>query len=244
MLRRQIIYKPICASTNLVALQLLRMGQAVEGTTIITDHQYAGQGQLTNTWVTTPRQNLTFSVILMPTFLATCNHFALNMMAALALRDVIDLYIMHGLRIKWPNDIYHQQKKLAGVRIDSLTAGSYLRAVVMGIGCNVNQRAFALPTATSLAQVCKRTFRLENLLHGLLDALETHYRCLRVQGLSVLHAHYLSQLYGFYQSCQFRDDQGVFRGTIKDVRTTGQLLVDRADVGLRCYAPKEISLLI
>ncbi|MEO1219026.1 MAG: biotin--[acetyl-CoA-carboxylase] ligase [Bacteroidota bacterium] len=243
MLRRQILYKPICASTNRIALQLIRAGQAVEGTTIITDHQYAGQGQLTNTWVTTPGHNLTFSVIITPTFLATRDHFALNMMAALALRDAIAPYITYGLRVKWPNDIYHQQKKLAGIRIDSLTAGSCLRAAVVGIGCNVNQRTFTLPTATSLVQVCKRTFRLEGLLHRLLDALEAYYTCLRVQGISALHTYYLSQLYGFYQSCQFRDDQGVFRGVIRGVHTTGQLIVERAG-DVRCYAPKEISLLM
>ena len=101
---QHILHQAICASTNDVAAQRLVQGALPEGTVIITDHQYQGRGQRGRVWHSQPYQNLTFSVVLYPTFLGASQGFALNIITALALHQVLVAYAPRALAIKWPND--------------------------------------------------------------------------------------------------------------------------------------------
>ncbi|NJL14263.1 MAG: biotin--[acetyl-CoA-carboxylase] ligase [Microscillaceae bacterium] len=103
---------PNCHSTNDVAQQIIREGSPVEGTVIYTEHQTAGRGQRGNRWEAAPGQNLTFSVIVSPYFLAADQQFFLSMAVALATRKALLAYCEpEELKIKWPNDLFVGQKK-------------------------------------------------------------------------------------------------------------------------------------
>src|SRR5690348_13137008 len=100
-----LVFMPECHSTNGEALRLLQDNPPVaEGTVIITDNQTAGRGQRGNTWESEPGKNLTFSIILKPTFLHPKDQFKLNMCVSLALHDYLTSQLQ-DVKIKWPNDM-------------------------------------------------------------------------------------------------------------------------------------------
>ena len=239
---QQVYYKAICASTSCWAAQCLAQEEVAEGTVFVTDHQYQGRGQRGRTWRSEPHKNLTFSVVLRPTFLEASQGFGLHMVAALALHQVLVAYLPCGLATKWPNDLYYEDRKLAGVLVENVVEQRQLTAAVVGIGVNVNQVCFDGLRPTSLALACGgRSFDLEGLLVGLLEALEAHYVLLRDQGVAPLRAQYTELLYWRNVPHTFRTGQESFRGTIRGVDGLGRLVMVCADGGVRRFCAQEVG---
>ena len=238
---KHIIYEATCASTNTWAVQCLRKEELPEGTVVITDYQYQGRGQRGNAWYSEPHKNLTFSVILYPTFLATPQSFSLNIITALALHQALSAYIPNDLTIKWPNDIYYQDQKLSGVLIENVAEQQQLKASVIGIGLNVNQERFNEQRPTSLARICSRTFNLQLLLVQLLAALEQRYLQLQTQGIVPLQAAYLKKLYWIHEARTFQDATHRFQGKIKGIDAVGKLVIEQADSTLNPYDFQEVT---
>ena len=241
---QHILYQAVCASTNDVATQRLVQGALPEGTVIITDHQYQGRGQRGRMWHSQPYQNLTFSVILYPTFLGASQGFTLNIITALALHQVLAAYVPSALAIKWPNDIYHQDQKLSGVLIENVVAKQQLKASVIGIGLNVNQTQFIhghyRQKPTSLAGICGHTFDLQLLLSQLLAALEHHYLQLKAQGIAGCQVTYLEKMYWRHEVHTFQDAVHTFQAKVRSIDAVGQLVLERADGTCKAYGTKEV----
>ena len=237
---QHIIYEAVCASTNRLAAQCLDKMAVSEGAVVVTDHQYQGRGQRGNTWYSEPHKNLTFSVVLHPTFLAAQQIFSLNIITALAIQNVLAYYIPSGLCIKWPNDIYYQDKKLGGILIENVLEKRTIKASIIGIGLNVNQSCFTLPMPTSLSLVCQRTFSLPQLLTQILARLERNYLQLRAQGIAPLKAAYLENMYWMYEIHTFKDKHHTFQGAIKGIDAVGRLVLERADGTSKNYNMQEI----
>lgn len=241
---KEVMYRTTCSSTNTLALQLLNTGTVSEGTVVITDYQYEGRGQRGNSWLSEPYKNLTFSLILSPTFLAVQKSFVLNIITTLAIQQVVSSYIPNGLTIKWPNDVYYQNQKLSGVLIESTVNGNYIKDSVIGIGLNVNQESFLLPTLTSLALVCKRTFSLPKLFTQLLNALEGNYIQFREQGIALFKEAYLQNLYWINESHTFRDQAQTFQGTIRGIDAIGRLVIEQEGGNTKHYDHKEVAFIV
>ena len=142
-------------STNDYAKQLLSTQKPTDGTLIIAKAQTKGRGQLGNIWQTESGKNLTVSYILYPNFLSPDKQFYLNMAVALGIREFCESICAEHVQIKWPNDIYFEGRKLAGILCERIHGDP--RSIIIGIGVNVNAREFPaeiVATATSLAQVC------------------------------------------------------------------------------------------
>jgi BirA family transcriptional regulator, biotin operon repressor / biotin---[acetyl-CoA-carboxylase] ligase len=240
----KILYQAMCGSTNTVAMELLATSTPLEETVVITDQQYQGKGQRGATWLSEPYKNLTFSLILYPTFLPLQQSFMLNVMTTLAIHQVIAIYAPSGLTIKWPNDIYYQNKKLSGILIENTVNQGQLKASVIGIGLNVNQENFALSTATSLSLICKQQFDLTTLLNQLLEAIKAKYIQLKKQDFMALKEVYLKKLYGIHQTHSFQAHSEHFQGIIRDVDILGRLVVEKESGHQQYYACKEISLIV
>jgi len=238
---QHIIYEATCASTNSWAAYCLEQKDVPDGTVVITSHQYQGRGQRSRTWHSEPNQNLTFSVILYPVLLSPQQSFQLNIIITLAIQQVLSSYIPHGLRIKWPNDIYYQDKKMGGILIENTLARDRFKISIIGIGLNVNQLSFNLPIATSLSLVCQRTFHLPQLLEQLLVGLERNYLQLQRQGIAPLKAAYLQNMYWIHEAHTFQDAHHIFKGTIKGINAKGQLVVEQIDNTLKCYNVQELT---
>ncbi len=151
-LGRPLMYQPVTGSTNDDALLAARSG-APHGSLFVADEQTAGRGRRGNSWLAAPGESLLFSVLLRPQ-LALAQTSALTLAIGLALRDAIGPLLTEAVHIKWPNDLYVDEKKLAGILLESQLQGEHLRGVVVGVGLNVTTRDFPpeiAARATSLA---------------------------------------------------------------------------------------------
>ena len=139
-----------------------------EGDVIWAERQSAGRGQRGHSWESEEDKNLTFSVLLEPTFLAPQDQFMLLRVIALSM---VDTLLQFGIeaRIKWTNDIYVGDKKIVGILMEHKLQGSILSRAIAGIGINVNQREFSpkLPNPTSMALLKGKVFDREQVLGSL-----------------------------------------------------------------------------
>lgn len=238
-LGKRLIYVPQCHSTNELAAQIADQSSVVEGTVVITDRQLKGKGQRGNSWITEDFMNLTFSLVLKPTFLDLENRFYLNVVSALAVRKTVSALLKTPVWVKWPNDIMTGGGKLAGILIENQLQGQTIAYSVAGIGLNVNQLEFSVPAATSLAIVSGDQFDLSRILENLLECIEAHYLQLRQGALEALKASYESNLFWKDELHTFAAGEEVFKGIIRGVGPGGQLNVHTGK-GPRHFSIKQI----
>lgn len=231
---------PECHSTNTLALQMSQNPATSEGTIVITHHQTAGRGQRGSTWEAEPGMNLTFSLILRPSFLEIRDQFDLNILVSLAVHDFVQSKVNSPVSIKWPNDILVHEKKICGILIENQIQTSKITAAVAGIGLNINQTEFGIATATSLKLVTGEHTALEDALHELLGFIETRYLQLRQNKKAALLDEYLTSLYWRNEVHTFQHAGELFEGTIQGVNGNGQLELKMNDQ-LRYFNVKEIS---
>lgn len=243
---QQLVWLPACPSTNTVAQQLQRENRASEGCTVITGHQTAGRGQRGNQWEAAAHENLTLSVVWHPTFLAATEQFLLSQAVALAALDWAGRWLgasaEASLRVKWPNDLYVGNQKLGGILIENTLSGSKIQCSIVGIGLNVNQQVFAVPTATSLGQLTGRPYDLAEAAARLLECLEARYLQLRAGRVGQLRQAYLAALYRYRQPHRFLVDGQETTGEIVGVEADGRLAVRLAG-GVRYFGLQEIRYL-
>ena len=215
-------------STNTYAKNLLSEKKPPEGTLITAAEQTAGRGQAGSKWQTAPGLNLTASFILYPTFLSADKQFFLNMAVSLAVRDLCEEITGHEIRIKWPNDIYQRNKKLAGILIENTISGSNLSSSVIGIGLNINQTEFdpALPNPTSVKRITGQDHDVETVISKLNSYLEKYYLQLRQLHFNFLDKGYTVNLYRYNQTAVFRKSGQEFRGEITGVTKEGKLIIE------------------
>ncbi|HFB62309.1 MAG TPA: biotin--[acetyl-CoA-carboxylase] ligase [Bacteroidetes bacterium] len=232
-------------STNAEALRLIAAGKAYEGLVIQAEEQTHGKGAGQNTWESAPGQNLTFSVILQPHFVPPAQQFVLTEMVSLALLEVLKTRLEnHVLKIKWPNDIWCNDKKIAGILIQNRIKGDLLDYSVVGVGLNVNQTTFrsGAPNPASLKSFTGKNEERFALLHAILEKVSGYYTKLRTDR-KALEPLYLHNLYHFNEQASYADDQGLFTGKITGVDSFGRLiLVDSSGVQ-HIYGFKEVRFL-
>lgn len=238
---QHLICESACPSTNTLAAHYLGKQTLPEGTVIITDDQYQGRGQRGRVWYSEPNKNLIFSIVLYPIFLNSQQSFTLTIIATLAIQQVLSLYVPHGLRIKWPNDIYYQDKKMGGILVENTLERDRFKISIIGIGLNVNQLLFNLPIATSLSLVCQRAFSLQQLLEQLLLSLERNYLQLQRQGIASLRTAYLQNMYWIHEVHTFQDANHTFRGIIRGVDDGGQLIIEQTSGTSKHYNMQAIK---
>ncbi|MEO1263086.1 MAG: biotin--[acetyl-CoA-carboxylase] ligase [Bacteroidota bacterium] len=220
---------PMVNSTNEHALSLLTKSNPAEGTVISTRNQYAGRGQIGRGWESEPDKNIALSVILYPTFLTAVRQFLLNQAISLAVFDLVEHYFPKKTKIKWPNDIYIFNKKVAGILIQNAIGGNNLRSSVIGIGLNINQEAFTsnAPNPTSFKLESKMQFDIPSVILELCRFIESRYLKLKSGNLVPLQQDYLRHLYRCGTESLFqRPDGSVLKGTIKGVSDIGQLRIE------------------
>ena len=221
--------RPGLPSTNGYALTLLSKNKPVEGTVVCTPHQYAGKGLRGNSWESEAGKNITLSIVLYPTFLPADRQALLNQCIALSVFDVVEKYFPGCTKIKWPNDIYIRDKKVAGILIQNALSGAVIRSSVAGIGINVNQQVFpsSLPNPTSFQLETGSHADIGRLRCQLCQCVERRYLQLKSGNLVPLHQAYLDHLYLYRTEALFQKTDGeVFRGSITGVDQAGRLVID------------------
>lgn len=215
-------------STNSYALERIKSDNHLNGTVFYTFDQRDGRGQRGSQWQTEPGKNLLFSLIIYPNIEAS-RQVMLSQMVALGLKNFLDSLSVEKVKIKWPNDLLVNERKIAGVLIENSLEGSIIRNSIIGIGLNVNQTNFPLfqRNATSLALSKGREFDLDEVLHSCLDHLKASFQKYGDLSFSAIQEDYLSALYGYDQAVFMEDKRGHFLGRIKTLRPDGKLEVLR-----------------
>ncbi|WP_231582671.1 biotin--[acetyl-CoA-carboxylase] ligase [Pedobacter sp. BMA] len=200
-----------------------------EGTVIMAENQYAGRGQVESVWQSQPGKNISTSIYLRPSFLPLNKQFYLTIAVSLAVTDALGAFIPHGIYVKWPNDIYFQNKKLGGILIENTLTGSLIKASIIGIGLNINQEEFSdniAYKAISVIQILQKSVSIIDILEKLFVYMEKYYLILRSGRYEFLKDLYLERLYLFKQSADYRQGEKVFKGSIMDVAESGHILLE------------------
>ena len=199
-----------------------------EGTVIMAEHQFAGRGQLDNVWHAAPGKNLTFSLLLRPSFVPVQKQFVLNMLVSVALNHVLLRYLPEGLSVKWPNDIYFGDKKIGGVLIENSLLGNVIKHSIIGIGLNINQSVFAdelKERSISIFQILQQDVNLMVLLNEICTQIEQLYVKLKSGEGTTLRDLYVNKLYRLNKSAKYSANGEVFEGKIEGISPEGLLRI-------------------
>lgn len=235
-------------STNDYLAKLCKENKAKEFYTVIAESQTSGKGQRGNTWESESNKNLTFSIVLYPTALEAKQQFNLSMLAALSCHDALSHYT-EGFSIKWPNDIYWNDRKIGGILIENELEGKYIMQSIIGIGINVNQEVFHsdAPNPVSLKQILgvevDRQELFAKVIHGIVGGyrqLETHFDTTQ-QAIGILYRKHLYRHEGLFR---YRDAEGEFLAEYQAVEPDGHLILKDEQGTLRRYAFKEVSFIL
>ncbi|MBX0334814.1 biotin--[acetyl-CoA-carboxylase] ligase [Pontibacter sp. HSC-14F20] len=240
---QQLFFLPVCKSTNSEAQQLLLKNEATEGCVVLTDEQTQGRGQRGNTWEAAPGKNITLSVILSPVFLAVRHQFHLNMAISLAVLDLLREQGLEQARVKWPNDLYFEDRKLGGILMENTVTSQSIQHSIVGIGLNVNQLHFGIGTATSLAAEVGTQLDVKRLVNRLLELLEKRYLELRSGKIDKLKYEYLQALFRYQEEHGYQIGLETVQGRIMGVDEDGRLALE-IEGELRYFGFKEIAYLI
>ncbi|MFI3258599.1 MAG: biotin--[acetyl-CoA-carboxylase] ligase [Rikenellaceae bacterium] len=208
--------------------------------------QSAGRGQRGNKWVGGIGENLTFTILLEPTFLKASEQFLVSQITALSLCEAMSHFGIET-KIKWTNDIYVGEKKMAGILIEnSITPDSLTRSII-GIGLNINQLEFdpSLPNPTSMRSVTGRRFSCEEVLRRVHSSLCEWCERLRGGDRELINSKYHSLLYRLGESHNFKLPSGeLIEATIEGVAPHGELLLRHSDGHKRGYLFREVEFVI
>jgi BirA family biotin operon repressor/biotin-[acetyl-CoA-carboxylase] ligase len=236
-------------STNKYALDVISKSKPIEGTVISASFQYEGRGQIGRFWESEEAKNITCSTILKPTFLKAQDQFYLNMAVSLAVFDLI-----HGLLgdkpfktfIKWPNDIYVNDEKIAGILIQNSIIGKIISASVIGTGININQINFSndIPNPTSVRNLLNEDIDLESVFKQLFSFLTKRYLQLSNGEFTVLRNEYLKHMYRRHIWSNFQTEKESFSGKILEVDHIGRLKILRKNNEEQVFSFREIKFII
>jgi BirA family transcriptional regulator, biotin operon repressor / biotin---[acetyl-CoA-carboxylase] ligase len=234
-------------STNAHAQALLATDKPIEGTVITAAQQPAGRGQHGSSWESEAGKNLTCSVVLHPGFLPAAQHFALNKVVSLAVRETVAHFCPDQVvKIKWPNDIYIGDAKTCGILIQNTLQRDALGSSIIGIGLNVNQVNFSawIPNPTSLCKASGLENDLMEVLAHLCQNLEARYLQLKAGKIPAIDQAYLDQLYRFQETSIFQRPNGeVLAGKIIGLDAIGKLMV-QFDGWVERFDLKEVRLVV
>ena len=240
-------------STNTLMKELLARGEWPEGERWLrTDFQSAGRGQAGNSWESAPGKNLLCSILIdISRWHLPWTPFLINVAVCVALYRMIQPLLpdVSGLSIKWPNDIYYGDKKLAGILIENVFDGYEVQYTIAGIGLNVNQRTFRpdLVNPVSMALVSGENYTPETELEALCGFLAAALGALAVPEETAAQARrYRDALYRLGERHEYvRCADGIaFHARIRDVDNTGRLLLENEKGERESFAFKEISFVI
>ncbi|MEO9478099.1 MAG: biotin--[acetyl-CoA-carboxylase] ligase [Cyclobacteriaceae bacterium] len=239
-LGKKVEYLTQCHSTNQELAGRLNTSKISEGHLILTDYQTAGKGQRGNAWISESGKNLLFSLALVPNFLEIKKGFMLNVIVGVALQKALEHFVAgHNVEIKWPNDIYIDNKKVGGVLVETSSDGGFLENAIVGIGLNVNQNHFAISTATSLSSVVRCSLDLDEVLEQVLLDIESQYLKLKAENIKSIMYDYHQNLRWRGEVHEFESRGETFSGEIIGINEFGKLMVKHTDE-LHSYDVKDI----
>lgn len=214
---------------------------------VTTSFQTAGKGQRGNFWESEANKNLTYSFNIDPTFLAINKQFLLSKIISIAMYRTLAKYIdSNSIKIKWPNDIYVNDNKIAGILIEHNLSGSTIDSSVIGIGLNINQTKFLsdAPNPVSLKNITGFDLNKDEVLKEYLSNFISLYKQLQLEEWDEIDKLYHQELYRYKEIHLYEDVNGQYRGKITNVNQEGLITIEKEDGLVKKYLFKEVKFII
>ena len=220
-------------------------GDDVDTVVVVAEYQTAGRGQGTNHWESERGKNITMSVRVAPKGVKATEQYVLSMCMALAVKDALSEY-SEGMTVKWPNDIYWNDKKISGTLIETTIAGKNVKTCIFGTGINVNQTEFLsdAPNPVSIKQIVGHEVDREELLKKVMRNLEKYLKIVYSGERKKIHDAYMNCLYRKEGVHKYRDNNGTFEASIERVEDSGHLVLRSTDGRERRYGFKEVAFVL
>lgn len=222
-------------STNNYALRLVHEGLAHHGTAFFAHEQTVGKGQRGKSWITEKGSNIILTIVLEPYPLLLSNQFHLSACIAVATCSFLNRYAGENVRIKWPNDIYWQDRKAGGILIENIIGGvnapkndkGRWKWALAGIGMNINQThfPFQLANPVSLKQITGKNFDTVTLAKELCESIGHYYKELINGEHKKIVNDYRDALYKKDETVKLKKDSRTFEAVIKTVTDSGRLVI-------------------
>ena len=241
----EIIHISETNSTNNYLKELLQTQNVDEGTVVWADFQSAGKGQRGNGWESEAGKNILFSIVLFPGFIKAGEQFILSQIVSLAVANCLQEYT-EGISIKWPNDIYWNEKKICGILLENTILEDNIGHSVAGIGININQENFRsdAPNPVSLKQITNRDYNLEEILKTVVDNINAYYQQIKIGKTDFLIKQYKESLFRKDGYHLYNDGISDFLARIQDVDSSGLLILKTKEGEERHFAFKEVKYII
>jgi BirA family transcriptional regulator, biotin operon repressor / biotin---[acetyl-CoA-carboxylase] ligase len=241
---RRIIRLKSVGSTNNFAASL-PVSDAPEGTVVIANEQTEGKGQLNRSWYAEAGLNLTATVVLRPHSLSLKDGFVLNKAIALAVANTIKCILDDiDIAIKWPNDIFVNNRKMAGILTENTIRGGQFVSYLAGIGINVNQKGFPTDSGNpiSMVQVLGTYTEIENVLAELCKQIEVFYLQIRQNNFIQITKKYDELLWQRSIMLDFKTSDSEIRGKISRVNGAGELVIIDENGNELCFQHGSIKI--
>ena len=229
-------------STNALLWNMIREKSLPEGFVVHTDFQTTGKGQIGNTWESEAGMNLLFSMVLYPKQVPAEEQFLLSQLVSLGIKKTLDEFA-ENIAVKWPNDIYWNDKKVAGILIENSLQGNKIKSVVIGVGLNVNQKEFLgdAPNPISLLQIKSKRLNRKLLLSKISGNILQIYKELNVEKIRSDYAESLYRKEGFHTFMAVNES---FKAKIIAVHTDGQLELETEAGKRKGFYFKEVHFVV
>ena len=215
----------VVSSTNLYLRKLIIDKSINENILVSTNYQEKGRGQRNNIWESEKNMNILISFLYVH---PTNNYdlFKFNMLISLAIYDFLFKYFKTGLKIKWPNDLMINNKKIAGVLVQNIE--SNFKSII-GVGININQKEFKIfsPQATSFSNELNKEFNRNALILELMNNFENYL--INYFQFNDLKNRYMLKIYKFKQQTNFLNNLKEFKGEIINFNSSGEIIIKKGD---------------
>ena len=225
----EILYFDSIDSTNTKAQELAEKGYP-SGTLVVADKQIAGKGRRGRNWESPSGCGIFMTLMLKPDINPN-NASMLTLVSALAVAKALADITGKDAKIKWPNDIVIDGRKVCGILTEMSAQFDYINNIVIGIGINVNNSSFPeeiSATASSLRLLSGgKKYRRAEIIEKIMEYFEKYYSIfLETEDLSALVNEYDAMLVNMKRQVKVLDPKEPFEGTAMGITKTGELIVD------------------
>lgn len=236
----------VTESTNSSLKDMVKNLLLPEGTLLVANLQTKGRGQMDSGWISEEFKNFTGTYLLKPNINLE-DSFLINLIISLAVKSVVEDYVgsAKSVKIKWPNDILIDRKKIAGILIENQVKSKYILNSFIGIGINVNQTSFPVfkREATSIIAETKKNVLIDELTDKLSIQIQQFYMLYKTNGHKPLFSLYLDALYLNREWSDFLIPNRI-ELMITGISENGMLILEDKQSNILSFGIKEIEFLL
>lgn len=215
-------------STNNYAMALVQKAEAISGQGVFAIEQTAGRGRRGKTWKSQGGENVILTINNQMHWLPVQQQFQLSVAVALGCFDLLSEYIKENIKIKWPNDIFINDRKAGGILIENVLKGNLWQWAVIGIGLNINQQNFDEENfkAISLKKITGKNYNVIELAKELHFCVLERIEKLKSGSADDFFYEYNKNLFCLNKNVQLKKENVIFETKIKGVSKAGELITN------------------